>query len=174
MQNIKQIPQLRRALDPLPELAQFHPVSGLADRDLFDARVDRHWDWCAHKQRPMTMMIVRIDNSAQVDDEDIVSIALIVAETCRRRADFAGHLRPDEFGVILSDADSTGALVVGEALRQRIRGGSDRYPTVSIGVGHCQPSDNRFAKCIKMAADQALQAAEADGGDTTRVQTLTH
>lgn len=177
MQNIKQIPQLRRALDPTHEPQAFHPLSGLADRDLFDARVDRHWDWSARKQRPMTLMIVRIDAAEDddcFDDEDIVSIALIVADTCRRRADFAGHLRPREFGLILTDTDAQGGLAVGEALRQHIRGGSDRYPTVSIGVGHCQPTENRFAKCIKIAADDALQSAEADGGNTTRVQSLTH
>lgn len=176
MQNIKQIPKLRRALDPVPEIETFHPVSGLADRELFDARVERQWDWCSRQQRPMTMIIVELNahDDQGIDEEEVVSVALIVAETCRRRADFAGHIRPREFGVLLNDVDNEGAIAVAENLQQRIRGNGERYPNVAIGVGRCMPTTNRFPKCIKIAVDSALQAAKLAADGKVKVQELTH
>ncbi|MBR9814377.1 GGDEF domain-containing protein [bacterium] len=175
MHNIKQIPKLRRSLDPVPALETFHPVTGLASRDLFDARIERQWNWCSETQRPMTMIIVEIEGGGDdIDEEELLSVALIVAETCRRRADFAGHIRPREFGLLLNDVDKDGAIKVAETLRDRISGGGDRYPKVSIGVGRCTPTANRFPKCIKIAVDGALQEAKMAGGGTYKVQELTH
>lgn len=176
MQNIKQIPKLRRALDPVPEIETFDSVTGLADRALFEARVERQWEWCSRMQRPMTMIIVELDaaNDARIDEEELVSVALIVAESCRRRADFAGHIRPREFGMLLNDVDPDGAIKVAETLRDKIVGSGDRYPKVSIGVGRCRPTANRFSKCIKIAVDNALQEAKAAGRGEVRMQELAH
>ena len=176
MQNIKQIPKLRRALDPVPDLETFNPVTGLADRELFDARVERQWDWCSRQQRPMTMIIVELQpkDDCKLDEEELVSVALIVADTCRRRADFAGHIRPREFGLLLNDVDQAGATRVAETLRDRIRGNGERYPDVAIGVGRCMPSANRFPKCIKIAVDNALQEAKQAGNGELRVQGFQH
>ena len=174
MQNIKQIPKLRRAMDPALDVETFHPWTGLADRDLFDARVERQWDWCSHQKRPMTMIIVELqdDPSVALDEEELISVALIVADTCRRRADFAGHIRPREFGMLLNDTDDKGAIAVAENLQQSIRGSGARAPRVAIGVGRCMPSVNRFPKCIKIAVDCALQEAKLAGDGAYRVQEL--
>ena len=176
MLNLRRIGQLRRALDPVPEIEGFDEDTGLAGRELLLARVERQWDGCVEHHQPICLLLVNVDHFAvlrstagdEAAGKALARVAQVIADACRRRADFAGRVRQDEFAVLLTDTQAEGALRVAEQIRARVAGSpgdvGGRPPlTVSVGVASTVPTPARFMMSLIHGADQALKQAKADG-----------
>ena len=86
-----------------------------------------------------------------------------------RHSDFAARDGGDEFVILLPGTDREGAAAVADRLRRDIAAaaGADGLEsgTVSIGVAAYQPRREDRAETLIAAADAALYAAKAAGGN---------
>ncbi len=181
MHNLTQVNRFRRASDPIPELADFDPESGLAGRDLFLLRVEQQWDKCARSKQPLGTLLLALDGVERGDARlegndhlyaDVRAAGRVVSQWCRRRADFAGRMRRQEIGVMLAESQLEGIRGVAEHIIQGIRDLQLPHPirpetplTVSIGGAVTIPSANRMANSLLVQADRALLDARDLGGD---------
>lgn len=181
MHNLNQVNHLRRASDPIPELAGFDPESGLAGRDLFLFRVDQQWDRCSRSKQPLGTLLLALDGVERGDSrldgndclhDDVRAAGQVVSRWCRRRADFAGRMRRQEIGVMLAESQLEGIRSVAEHIIQGIQElqlphptRSGRLLTVSVGGAVTIPSVNRLASSLLVQADRALSDARELGGN---------
>lgn len=178
MLNLHKVRQFRRALDPVPELEGFDAETGLAGRELLLERVERQWKWCRDHKQTICLMMVNVDHfgayravyGRTAANAALARIAETISECCRRRADFAGRVREDEFAVLLADAPLEGARQVAERIRLGVyanagepdRDGNDPL-TASIGVACTVPSSSRFVMSLVHNADRAMKRAKESG-----------
>jgi len=124
---------------------------------------------------PLSVLMLDIDHFKRINDShghDVGDKVLkAVADACRRElrdSDVLGRLGGEEFGVVLPNTSSEGAVTVAERLRARIDAirlvgewEDEITPKVSVGVA-CMQGAHRVEAVLKRA-DQALYAAKAAG-----------
>lgn len=179
MQNLSQVKQWRRAVDPAVELEGFDPTTGLAGRDLLLERLERQWVWCTERQLALCLLLINIrqfslirKQRAEDIDQALIAVGQVVSDALRRRADFAGHIRAGEFSALLADVTRDGAMHVAETMIRAVRearipmpGLPDRVVEVAVGGACYVPTANHFSKTLVTQADEALAEARrhADG-----------
>lgn len=185
MMNLNQVSRLRRAVDPAAEIAEFDPLTGVAARSLFVRRLERQWEWSCEQQQPLSLLLINIDHfqdycaraSQQQVDDALSQMAICIAQRCKRRSDFVGRVRTDEFAVILADVKMPGVETMAERLQQGLHAlaiddQDGAQLQVSMGAVVGIPQANRFAHSVSIAADHALQSAKAMGSGRIEVRPL--
>lgn len=159
----------------------FDPDSGLVTRELFRRRCDEAWQRGLEDGSPTTVVFVQIDYYTAYRDHRgklateamLHRIAEMIAERSRRRADVAGRVRDDEFGLCLADTSVEGATALAQEIREGVdrmlmpHGGVDSpgHVTLSIGVASRVPRRHRLPSTVLVAADAALGRAREAGGN---------
>jgi len=174
---------LRLANEELRRLSFTDPLTGLANRRVFDQTLTRE---CARLQRtgsPVSLLSIDADHfkalndseGHQRGDECLFLLAAELTRMCRRRTDLAARCGGEEFAVILPDTDVAEAERFAELVRLAIAGLKLPHPasptapflTVSIGVAFakwpCKPEE------LIAAADRALYAAKKGGRNRVSV-----
>lgn len=181
MHNVNQVNHLRRAADPVPELAGFDAESGLAVRALLMERVEQQWDKCTRSKQPLGALLLALDGLERGDTRlehnellcaDLSAAGQVVARWCRRRADFAGRMRQQEIGVMLAESELEGMRGVAEQIIRSIRDLKLPHPmqphatlTASVGGAVVVPDKNHMARSLWVFADRALADARAMNGN---------
>jgi diguanylate cyclase (GGDEF)-like protein len=166
--------QVQRANAVLEERVVHDPLTGLANRVLFEEVLGREIERSKSRGGGVAMLMIDIDFFKKVNDTyghpvgDVVlrQLASVLRNTLRR-ADLAARLGGEEFGVILAQPE-TNAEEVAEKLRRAVaeeafgeQGDAFRL-TISIGCGIWKPSVASAQALIKLA-DQALYQAKNSG-----------
>lgn len=132
---------------------------------------------------PLSMLMLDIDHFKRINDgfgHDVGDKVLkAVADAFRRElrdSDVLGRLGGEEFGVLLPNTSSEGAVIVAERLRARVDAlriagdwGEDITPKVSVGVA-CMQGATRIEMVLKRA-DEAMYAAKAAGRNRVQLAT---
>ncbi len=167
----------------LMRLATTDALTGIANRRRFLeymeselARVKRFTD-------PSFLLMMDLDNFKNVNDtwgHSVGDAALQhFADVCRlrvRQSDFFGRLGGEEFGIVLSRTDASGALQFAEDLRRSVADSpvqTAKGPislTVSIGIAEFNPGDETPDN-ILVRADIALYRAKAGGRNAVVLDT---
>ena len=165
--------QAERTEAELRYLADHDSLTGLLDRRRFRSELDQYVSFSARYGGQGAVMIVDIDGLKAVNDtlghQAGDNLIRQVAETLRERVratDIVARLSGDEFAVLMPQADTAGALQLGEDLRAQVAEG---YPdsvaasvTISVGItmfggGH------GGSEAVLAAADQAMYRAKEGG-----------
>jgi diguanylate cyclase (GGDEF)-like protein len=166
----KRTAALRRALSRVRQMAVTDELTGLYNRRFFLRRLE--WEWARAKryQRPLTCLMIDVNNFKDVNDRlghpvgDLV-LQQVARElrTLLRQSDILARLGGDEFVAALPETSEAQAAQVAEKLRRV----GIRLPdaplqrlgdvTLSVGASHVTPQD---ASCqdVLDAADRALYA----------------
>lgn len=179
MDALQQPRQLRRAVDPVPELKEFDAVTGLVADSLFRRRFQAQWIVYQRSGMPLALLLVNLDGyrayraayDKLVVRDALIRAAVTVSKTCRRRADLAGRVRTGEFALMLSDTDQTGAGRIANAVRLAIEELDIPYPasptgdrlTATVGMACAVPTSARFPNSLFIVADHALMAGKENG-----------
>jgi diguanylate cyclase (GGDEF)-like protein len=170
---------LRKANDDLERLSSTDPLTGLANRRVFNRALERE---CARLKRVgvvVSLLIMDVDyfkalnDSAghQRGDEYLILIGAELTRIARRTTDIAARYGGEEFALILPGTSAWHAADIAESVRSAIA--SLQLPhtaspiatilTVSVGVATATPEWPDTPAELLAAADQALYAAKRGG-----------
>lgn len=168
--------QLRqsRAFGDLKVHAERDPLTGLANRRAFEARLARETER-ARNGLPLAMLVVDVDHFKAINDRygheagDAVLAALgALLQASVRDADLPARFGGEEFVVLLPGTDLPAAAEIAERIRRRVESSpvdwNDRRIDVRVSIGvsampDCVDEPDRLFE----SADDALYAAKEGG-----------
>jgi diguanylate cyclase (GGDEF)-like protein len=170
----RRIALMERENAALEERVVHDPLTGLANRVLFERVLDRELAKAADRGGGVAVLMIDIDHFKRVNDShghavgDIVlrQLSEILRQTLRR-ADLPARLGGEEFGVVLSMQGAMQPEVAGEKLRQAVERGIFGDPAdplrVTISVGCAVAHNGEAQEHIVAMADKALYEAKGSG-----------
>lgn len=171
--------ELLRLHRELEALSTSDPLTGIANRRLFDQRLALEWSDARRTGRPLSLLLLDVDRFKQYNDryghlagdECLRAVAQVLAAAARRPRDVAARLGGDEFAVLLPDADEAAAMVIARECAEgiaRLRlpqgvGGAGDVPSASIGVATSGVDGRGSPRALVETADNRLYAAKRRG-----------
>ena len=169
---------LRAANSHLEQLASSDPLSGLANRRGFDARLAADWQRAGKLNRPVALLMIDVDHFKLFNDRyghvegDVClrRIGKLLKETAIGEDDLPARYGGEEFALLMPGADIDAALKVGERLRRAVENlcvahasSPEGQVTISVGCASLVPGVAENAEHLVEAADIALYAAKHRG-----------
>jgi diguanylate cyclase (GGDEF)-like protein len=177
--TIQDISQRKQSERELEKLAYYDPLTGLANRALFQRALRRSLERCDHQNEKAALLLLDLDKFKEVNDSlgHAAGDELLVktAERLKRELPqdaFLARLGGDEFAVILSNTDSNQAKVAAEMIVKclgeptTLRLGEVQIGT-SIGIALI-PQDGPKQETLLRHADLALYSAKDSGRSCSR------
>lgn len=173
--TIQDITQRKRAEEQLEKLAYFDPLTGLANRALFQSELNNTLTRCGRTGAPAALLLLDLDRFKEVNDslghaagdELLVKVARLLKRVVDARH-FLSRLGGDEFAVIVAEyrdigeiEELAGAVTVALAATIQLDRGEANIGT-SIGIALI-PQDGSNLGDLQRNADLALYRAKADG-----------
>jgi len=169
--------QLQVATAHLQELAQYDPLTGLANRRGFLDRLTQAIAQARRTHTQLAVLFLDLDHFKEINDSlghawgDCLLTAFAARlKGCVRASDTVARLGGDEFTVLLMDLASpeeaaATAHRIREAMAQPfVLQDQPLFLTTSIGIA-CYPSDGEDEERLLTAADLAMYEAKAHGGE---------
>jgi diguanylate cyclase (GGDEF)-like protein len=157
------------------------PLTGLFNRRYVMIRVEEEVRRSLRHAYPLSCMLIDIDNFTDINDNwghpvgdgVLRDVAHIVTRTMRS-TDIVCRYRDDEFLVLLTDTDATGAQIAANRMRDAMAAhdffnrdsGDPVKLTASTGVAYWEPADKKNATWepqLIALAERALRAAKVSG-----------
>ncbi len=156
-------------------------LTNIYNRRAFDNYLDRQISISKRYKRPLSLVILDIDNFKSYNDRNghlagddaLKAVAHALAACCRRGADLAARYGGEEFAVVLPDTDLDGATVIAEYARKAVialnipHDGALSCMTVSAGVATLGWGDSHTASDLISEADARLFHAKRTGRNQT-------
>ncbi len=175
---VQDMTALSESVERLARQAHFdEAVTGLLNRTSFSAALERDIDRCARNADTLALLWLDLDRFKEINDQHGHHAGDIVLKVAAERlvevvrgGDAVGRLGGDEFGIIVEGMDRVDALDpllrrLLAALREPIMVGDAAVIVAgSVGVA-LYPSDGTTVNDLMRAADTAMYAAKAQGGD---------
>jgi two-component system, cell cycle response regulator len=172
---------LGRQIDELRRLSTTDPLTGLANRRAFQARLHDEWRRAQRYTSPLSLLLIDIDGLKRINDErghtvgdHVLRTVAHAINTTMRVTDSGSRWGGDEFAIVAPNTVGTAAGRLAQRLlgevEQRARG-REVSVTVSIGVATLAPESNQSAtvRWLLNAADEALLRAKSDGRNRVNV-----
>ncbi len=164
--------------------ANFDPLTGLANRNLFMDRLDRALAYAQREKNQLAMLFIDLDRFKDVNDtrghavgDQLLKEASNRLKTCIRKMDTVSRLGGDEFTVILPNIDkgSSATIIANKILVELSKpfklNDYEAHLSASIGIT-LFPQDGEDSGTLLKNADTAMYCAKAGGHDTYRFFTL--
>ena len=170
---------LRRANEELSLLSFTDPLTGLANRRMFDLRLDNECARLSRSGSSLSLLSIDVDKFKPLNDsqghlrgdECLVLLGAELARSARRQIDVAARCGGEEFALILPETDAVSAARIAESVRQAIADLKLPHPassvapflTISVGVATATREWCSTREDLVEAADQALYEAKRAG-----------
>ncbi len=167
----------------LQEAALTDALTGFPNRRFAMERLDQEWAAAARSKRPLSCMVVDVDEFKPINDshghdvgDAVLKQAALALKSGLRVQDVVARIGGDEFLVICPDTPLSSALACAERIRHAVQamsvdvGQLRLTTTVSIGVAVQDTNMDSVAMLVKRA-DQGLYIAKDQGRN--RVGTFT-
>jgi diguanylate cyclase (GGDEF)-like protein/PAS domain S-box-containing protein len=157
----------RRLLEQLRDLARTDPLTGLANRRLWDERLGVELARAERYGRPLCVAAIDLDRFKPYNDtyghqagDALLRSATTLWREVLRGSDLLSRLGGDEFAVLLPDCDLDCARGIVERLQDVTPGGGEGVGS-SAGLVAWRPGED--AAAVIARADAALYAAKGAG-----------
>jgi diguanylate cyclase (GGDEF)-like protein/PAS domain S-box-containing protein len=174
----RNITERKLAEENLARMAQFDAVTGLANRNLLNERLEQAIAQSQRRGRGAGVLFIDLDRfklvndtlGHQVGDELLVQVGRSLKD-CVRREDTVARLGGDEFAVVIADlAKPDDAAVVAQKILLSFSSpfdlnGHETFITGSIGIATC-PGDGGTAEALLKCADAAMYRAKESSRNT--------
>jgi diguanylate cyclase len=170
----------QRQAEQLSRLAQFDELTGLANRSLFQDRLERALAWARRHDRLVAVMILDFNGFKAVNDRlgHVAGDRLLALMGRRlserlRETDTVARLGGDEFAILIENlAKPEHAALVARKLLDTVAppamvDGQEVTVTASLGVA-LYPRDAQDGTALVQRADRAMYRAKAEGGNLCR------
>lgn len=171
----------------LKRLSHTDGLTGVANRRLFDERLDEAWAACTEAEKPLSLIFIDIDHFKQYNDRFghlegdacLKKVARAVDALIEEDEQLVARYGGEEFVVILPNTDTKEASSIAKQMQKEVealrilRSGPEegQYVTVSIGVATVQPTEEKKKEDLIELADQALYEAKSKGRNKIVVKT---
>lgn len=166
---------LQRGLEyeDLFERASNDPLTGLANRRVFDDRIGCMMDGARRYKHPLTMILMDLDKfkdindnlGHQVGDEVLVSVANLLSNAVRS-TDLLVRIGGDEFVLVLDNTDLESARVLAERLCNGVDGldvWANQSSKLGISIGLAELQEGETLRQWFERTDDILYNAKAEG-----------
>ena len=156
-------------------LAHHDPLTGLANRNLFQHRCEEALLRANRKNAKAAVMFIDLDHFKTVNDslghaygDELLRNVAVRLQECVRKTDSVARLGGDEFTVLLNEVgDSGDVALISKKILDRLSesftiAGHEIYLSGSLGVS-CYPDDGHNASMLIKNADAAMHAAKEQG-----------
>ena len=159
-----------RLLEEVQRLAETDPLTGVANRRLFEITLTRELKRAERQEDPITLVMLDVDHfkpyndtyGHQAGDEVLRRVAHMLSTACRE-FDTVARYGGEEFAVILPGCSSEESTRTAERLREAIAGVDAAHPiTASAGVA-TYPTDAAGGESLVKKADEALYESKRAG-----------
>ncbi len=175
--------ELLRLHRELEQLSLTDGLTGIANRRLFDQRLETEWSVSQRTDQPLSLIVLDLDYFKQYNDvhghvagdECLKRIAAVLGRIARRPRDVVARFGGEEFVLLLPDTDLIAARSIALACVNEIaglhipHGASDvsEQVTASLGMGTAYAASRAHgtARSFLDAVDRALYAAKHHGRD---------
>ncbi len=176
----RDVSERRRAEDTIERLAYYDPLTGFANRRLFNDRLHMA---LAHSRRthdPLAVVFLDLDQFKTINDslghrsgDEVLRAVAERLQGLARAADTLARLGGDEFVLLLLDAAAGDVLSVAQRVLEAVRtpfllDGERVDVTVSVGIATSN-GGAETAEILLQQADLAMYAAKSDGGNGYRL-----
>lgn len=171
--------KLEKANQQLQRLASSDGLTGLANRRLFDLRLQQEWRRLARDNQSLSLILCDVDYfkayndtyGHQAGDRCLQGIARLLQSVINRPADLAARYGGEEFALILPNTQLSGAVHIAKRLQAEVAQAAiahqsssvSPYVTLSLGISCQIPLPKHDPLLLIEAADQALYQAKAEG-----------
>jgi diguanylate cyclase (GGDEF)-like protein len=170
----------QRQAEQLSRLAQFDELTGLANRSLFQDRLERALAWARRHDRLVAVMILDLNGFKAVNDrlghaagDRLLALMGRRLSERLRETDTVARLGGDEFAILIENlAKPEHAALVARKLLDTVAppatvDGEEVRVTASLGVA-LYPRDAQDGPALIQEADRAMYRAKAEGGNLCR------
>jgi diguanylate cyclase (GGDEF)-like protein len=170
----------RRQAQRLSQLAQRDELTGLANRSLFNDRLERALAWARRHNRIAAVMVLDLNGFKSVNDrlghgagDRILAIVAKRLSGRLRETDTVARLGGDEFALVIENlAKAEHAGLVARKLLDAVVlpvtiDEHEVMVTASLGVA-LYPQDGSHSAALLREADRAMYRAKAEGGNLCR------
>jgi diguanylate cyclase len=170
----------RRQAQRLSQLAQRDELTGLANRSLFNDRLERALAWARRHNRIAAVMVLDLNGFKSVNDrlghgagDRILAIMAKRLSGRLRETDTVARLGGDEFALVIENlAKAEHAGLVARKLLDAVVlpvtiDEHEAMVTASLGVA-LYPQDGSHGAALLREADRAMYRAKAEGGNLCR------
>ena len=166
---------LQRALDyeDLFERACNDPLTGLANRRVFEERMPGMMSSAIRYKNPLTMLSMDLDKFKQINDnlghatgDEVLKTVATVLKNGIRTSDLLVRMGGDEFILILDNTDRFNAQILAERLCRAVDGlniWADENTKLGISIGLAQLEEGETLQNWLERADDILYHAKAEG-----------
>ncbi|WP_455210477.1 diguanylate cyclase [Kaarinaea lacus] len=167
--------ELQLANAKLQSLSRTDRLTQLYNRGYWEDCLIKEFARHRRTQEPCSLIMFDIDHFKKVNDtyghqagDEVIRTTAQAVRDKVRTTDIAGRYGGEEFGIILIDTKSEGALLLAQRLRQHIESilvqhdGMDIRYTVSLGISEIDEEVRDYKQWLERA-DQALYAAKESG-----------
>ena len=172
--NVRQRREIER-------LSMTDALTGIPNRRSFDLRLSMEWAHAIREKKPITVMVIDLDNFKAYNDTykhkqgDVMlkTVADILLSAAKRAQDLAARIGGDEFAILLPNTELQPAIEIAQSLRERIESicvltgsGDETSMTISIGVACTWPTPEDLPDNFVDSADSQLYRAKHMGRNT--------
>jgi diguanylate cyclase (GGDEF)-like protein len=172
---------LQSANQKLKRLAYVDGLTQIANRRLFDERLNQ--EWCRMKREQLSLSLILCDvdyfkqyndtYGHQAGDNCLRDVAKAISGSIRRPADLVARYGGEEFVVLLPTTDLEGTIKIAKTIQANVRelklpherSQVSQYVTASFGVGSIIPIEQMSPEQLLLDADRALYQAKTEGRD---------
>lgn len=174
------ISRIKRSEEDLQRMANYDPLTGLANRLLLGVQLRHALDRAGRHGYKLAVMEIDLDGFKNVNDtlghpagDKLLQIIATRLTGCLRGEDIVSRLGGDEFAIVLENVGKehdagavAGKLIAAVAPPMQLEGQMARV-TASIGIA-IYPDDGPDATALMKAADTALYVSKREGRNTHR------
>lgn len=177
-QTEQKLLQLQKQLE---ELSYQDGLTGVANRRMFDNRLQMEWSNAQRNSLPLSLILLDIDYFKQYNDhyghvrgdDCLKSVGQALSGAAVRPRDLLARYGGEEFVLLLPETDAQAAAQVAERCRQLIRGQNIQHAhsqvapllTISLGVGTLVPGPFDQPEAFLERVDSLLYKAKHQGRD---------
>ncbi|MBT5774842.1 MAG: GGDEF domain-containing protein, partial [Dehalococcoidia bacterium] len=172
----------RRERERLQTEASTDPLTGLANRRLFDQTLSEKFEAARRQHTPLSLLMLDLDHFKQVNDEHghpagdaVLKNVARVLKRVARRDDLVARTGGEEFAIVLHETDARGAKAAAERCLTMIRETDTSWEdnsvriTISVGVAAFNPTAHVRPEQLVARADAALYDAKLTGRDRASI-----
>jgi len=170
--------QILNQIEMIRYLSITDQLTDVSNRRNFDYRLRLDWDHAKRDKKPLSVLMIDIDNFKEYNDDyghlqgdaALQTTAKCIKKSLSRSIDFVARWGGEEFIVLLPCTDLPGALKVAELIRENVEkaavfyGGNEITKiTISIGVNTHATEDTDSIDDFINGVDKALYNAKKTG-----------